>query len=775
MRKKLAYLPLVALLSLASCSQHSNSVSKPDSVVSDKVSASTNTGSVSSNSSTGSSSTVSNTPSTPSVSTDKTTIIDVAKSYALTLDVSGCTVSLSASGEDGKYEAGSSVTATVSLSAANLVIDKVVLNDVEIYQDSPLVYTFNMPNQDSVLKVTTKQIGEMDVLDVDDIVEEDIPTLDADKYTDVDSIKTFSESLRTYLKAGDMSEMDHMSYATYKSYGGVDLIGNLFSSSDSSISSTNFASTNVDLRIDCLKDDAVRFTCNKRGSYQESTNFASFERGLYQNGYFERYQSISSGGTSKNQETYFYDVVDDDTEGFSDKTMVKQSDSAFRSNAVGFGSKLCNTFLKPSSSYSLDYTSYGGKLYNTISNVSTTVSADKKSVEFDINYVNKSFGKEFDYKFVVDGNGMVIKADYICNKYEKTDFDAETGLLVPGAKGELDSDFHLVVNRGFKIQEEKTDISQYAMTDYDVNFETKLEGQSSKMVSDYKLENSTTIQGCYAVPKSGELYKSPMGMISPVLVGTQAGEEDFLEKTEDGKYVVKKEGTFHLVFDNRFGSKKTFEVTSVKPNPYSIETDFGGFCYVNKEMTFNASVSPSGATQSVTCKLLDGDTTASTIVDKGNGVFALTSTAVGEGTLEISSTVDPTIKKEIKFKSYEMPNIDTLKANLKDKTLSGVTTRTSSYGYDTDYDGSINFNPDDSGLKGTATFKMESTYSKQTKTFDWTLDPNTFAITISNAPTLWYMDFKSILVISSDKMVLNFKYDGDAITSTYTFGDHVDF
>ena len=69
---------------------------------------------------------------------------------------------------------------------------------------------------------------------------------------------------------------------------------------------------------------------------------------------------------------------------------------------------------------------------------------------------------------------------------------------------------------------------------------------------------------------------------------------------------------------------------------------------------------------------------------------------------------------------------------------------------------------------------MESTYSNQKKTFDWTLDPNTFAITISNAPTLWYMDFKSILVISSDMMVLNFKYSGDAITSTYTFGDHVD-
>lgn len=770
MRKKLMYLPLVALLSLASCSGHSNSGSKPDSVVSNKVSASNNTGSNSSSNS----SVSSNIPSTPSVSTDKTTIIDVAKSYALTLDVSGCTVTLSQANEEGKYEAGSLVSATIVLDAENLVIDKVLLNDAEIYQDSPLVYSFNMPNQDSVLKVTTKSIGEMDVFDVDDIAEDDIPTLDADKYSDATAVKAYAESLRTYLKASDMSEMDHMSYATYKAYGGVDLIGNLFSSSDSTLSSTTFSSTNVDLRIDCLKDDAVRFTCNKRGSYQESTSFASFERGLYQNGYFERYQSITSGGTSQTQDTLFYDIVDDDTEGFSDKTMVKQSDSAFRSNAVGFGSKLCNTFLKESSSYSLDYTSYNGKLYNTISNISATVASDKKSVEFDINYVSKSFNKEFDYKIVIDGNGMVTKADYVCNKYEKSDFDTETGLLVPGAKGTLDSDFHLVVNRGFKIQEEKTDISQYAMTDYDMSFETKLEGQSSKMVNDYKLENSTTIQGCYAVPKMGELYKSPMGMISPVLVGTSAGEEDFLEKTEDGKYVVKKEGTFHLVFDNRFGVQKTFEVTSVKPDPYAIETDFAGFCYVNNETTFHASVSPSGATQSVTCKVLEGDTTGSTVVDKGNGNFALTSTASGEGTIEISSTIDPKVKKEIKFKSYEKPDIDTLKANMKDKTLIGVTTKTSSWGYDTDYDGSINFDPDETGLKGTATIKLASSYSNQKKTFDWTLDPSTFAITVSDAPTLWYMDFQSVLVISSEQMIVNFKNSSDLVSSTYTFGDHVD-
>ena len=764
--KKYLCLSLIALLSLASCQKKEPSASKPSAVPS--VPSAAKPSDVSSRPSV--------TPSVPgsSIKSDVTTIIDVAKSYALTVEKDdGCDVVLDEQNEDGKYEAGSEVSFTLVLSSDTLAVEKVTVNDLELVEDSPLSYSFTMPNQDSVLKVTTRAMGDQDVLLVDDVDEAAVPTLESDKYLDKDAVIAYANSLKKYLALSSTAEMDHMSYATYHSTG-FDLIGKLFSTSDYSSSSTTFSDSNVDIRIDALSDNALRFVANKRGSYADSTKYASFERGLYQNGYYERYSEVSSNASTQSDETLFYDIVDDDAENFSDKVQIKSSNSTFLSSAVGFGDKLSDKFLKESGSYSLNYTDYRGNMTNFIKKAEANVAPDKKSVDFDIYFLNTSFSKTFEYKITVDGNGMITHADYTAMKYSSMDVDKENKELVSGAVGTLDDSFSLDVYRGFKSSERKTDISKYAMKDYDLVLETKLEGQSSKMVRDLKVENSSVIQGFYPAPAEGEADRDYHGLIAPVFVSTGPGEEDFLENTDDGKYLVKKEGTFHLVFDNRFGEKKTFEVTSVQPEPYSVSCDLPSGIYVGNDTKFSASVSPDGADQSVTAKILEGDTTGSVLTDNGDGTFTIKAASEGEGMVEIASKKNPDIKKQFRFKAYQMPDIDTLKENLKNKTLKGITTRAGYYS-DYNYDGFINFNPDATGLSGSADFRLQSSqYSKQTMTFEWTLDPQTFAFTLTQQKQLYYMTFKSLTVLGNDTMTVTFDYDGDVVSSNYTFADKVE-
>lgn len=766
-------LAMLSCLALASCTrENSNSKISPSA----SASASSSNSASASNSNSSSASASASASKETDVISDKTTIVETTKSYGLALDVSeGASVTFDEPSETMKFVPGSTISFKVTLSKANLVIDKVSVNDREIEADSPLSYSFVMPRMDSTLKVTVKEVGSLDVLTVSDVVESEIPLLDKASYTDAAALKTYATSLQEYLKKSDAAEMEYMSSAEFtSSKGGFDFFGPLFRSDDSKFKSLKFAGSEQSIMVESLNGGALRYSAVLRGSTSYSSTYSSFERGLDNDRYYERYDELNSDGKEERAYTVLYSLVDDATEDakVNRKKEIKESDANVNVASARFGSLTSSEFANSSVSKSFAYVS-SGKLQNKVNDISYSLAQDKKSVTFHLDYYWFSYGtvyqKVFDVK--VDGNHLLNQVTYTSTKFDKKDYDTETSTMKADAVGTLDGEYTLKVNRGFKVDEKKCDISQYRMMDYSLSMETKLPGQSSKMVTDNTVENGATINGFFFAPNESEQDRSYMGLITPTLVGTRQGEEDFLEKNTNGKYVVKKEGVFHLTFDNGFGETKEFEVNSVRPNPYKIETDAPDFLFIGDTTKFHVSVSPESAIQDVVCKVNEDDLTGAVLTDKGNGDFEISAAREGSFSVEISSKADPNIKLKHKFDVYTKPDAASILANLKDKSLKGNFEIEDSSGWGSKkYDAVINFEPDETGKAGTAKVLFKREYGSDYQgTFKWSFDETSLSITVTEATGVGYSGEKvvGVSVITSDKFSVKFT-DGTAVL---TFGD----
>ena len=166
------------------------------------------------NSSSFSSGTTGSSSTTTSTSSSTTEIVEVTKKFSLTLNpTEGTTILVSQPSEDGKYEAGSTISFTVTVEDANKELEYVKVNEKVVLPSNNNVYEIVMPNVDTTISTTVKVLGPENLLDVANVDTESLPKTAQDvvtlltnndavdsKYLVTSSLESTFETSNTYVK-----------------------------------------------------------------------------------------------------------------------------------------------------------------------------------------------------------------------------------------------------------------------------------------------------------------------------------------------------------------------------------------------------------------------------------------------------------------------------------------------------------------------------------------------------------------------------------------------
>lgn len=734
---------------------------------------------------------------------DKIIYREVDKSYLVKADTpQGISVAYVNPTMDSKHVAGSLVSFELVIVDETLRVTSVKV-DGKALKKSGENYAFVMPNHDVTIEVAARSISDVD-MSVEDV--SSLPTVLSDEEgKDFAKEKAFFADLKSRLEASDAVENDYFREATLSVHGESKAFSDL-----NLPSSTGSYSTSSIKAVNSADSKGIKVSTNYTDNNKNHYNYRS-ERGLQGNFYYTQtgrdgyYESNTKKYISETHTLTPYTIVDDSVEKVPYRS-IKKSEAEYKSAAVGFGGMILNGYFSEGSS-ALDYvvsaTDDVPEHYaNSVSDMKVTKSADNKSFDcsFTLFSLSSAYAVYKDVLFTFDGNGLIRKAKYTNRTYAARDYDKTGEKLNDDAKMTSETYFDLSLTAGYKYEDGLTDLKAFAMEDYDLGITMILDGKdldfSEKYSFSHKVYDGAELSSFFF--QNNHLENGKPGVLKPTYIGTDAGEEDYIRKDGDKLY-VDKVGTFHLNFDNGFGLKKKFEITSVTPNVSmmtSTLTDAEGNSVeegrVGTDLTLNVKVLPSKSNQAVTVTATGNDAAGTTFVKNADGSYKVSFAKEGIAEFEIVSDENPEVKKTVKITVYGTLDLNALKANLADKTFVAELSY-SNY----NYQAYLNFNPDATGLSGIAQIRLVFDYTKYSGdvvhnvstlyTFKWTLDATSFNFTLalddsegaSKRMTLietygdYYFDMKSFSMKSSGfgSMVMNRYYYESSTSGSDVHGD----
>lgn len=645
-------------------------------------------------------------------------IIEVTKKFELTTQAAeGSTITVSTTAENSEYEAGTLIEFSVTVDDANKELTSVLVNDKLIAPTSGNSYEFYMPNQDTTIKTEVLVLGDESIVTSSPV--------------DAESVPETVQELYEVLKASKTAESLYLQNASYsstfeESYESLDLVGTVY-------------------------NNDVVFIDGRYLQYESSDMlfYLGYEKGIQEDRYYN--VETSTRVTSLEQSGTLQTIVDDETQTLTNN-QIKESDATIEASTVGFVDRLLElTFSETDSNSFLSTNSYGW--LNVTMN--TTTDASNLFYTATVNAVyNYSSSRNYmvSLDVVIDGDNFVKSAEFLYEQYAEDDWDTENNVAYDDAEPTAVQSIEIVQERNYRhTANQKLDLTQHVMNNYDVVTSYQLTGQSTVVATDNVVENSGRLTFAYR-----QTDNKPV-MFEPTLVG--AKEDGFITFDEDDVY-VNQEGTFTLLFDNGLGEIKEVSLTSVQPVPYSITATLPGNIVYNGETNIlTVSISPAGADQSAAVTKNESSTGDVTIQDNQDGTFTLTGVTNGSVTLDVASTVNPEIKTSITISVENVPNRENIISFLTTTTLCG---KVPSWG-----DHYVNFNTDGSGQ-----YVCYEGSKGEVVAFTWELtDAFQIEITVDGDGVSGYYTLEGFENVSETSLTLIYSYYGSNKEATLTATD----
>ena len=645
-------------------------------------------------------------------------IIEVTKKFELTTQAAeGSTITVSTTAENSEYEAGTLIEFSVTVDDANKELTSVLVNDKLIAPTSGNSYEFYMPNQDTTIKTEVLVLGDESIVTSSPV--------------DAESVPETVQELYEVLKASKTAESLYLQNASYsstfeESYESLDLVGTVY-------------------------NNDVVFIDGRYLQYESSDMlfYLGYEKGIQEDRYYN--VETSTRVTSLEQSGTLQTIVDDETQTLTNN-QIKESDATIEASTVGFVDRLLElTFSETDSNSFLSTNSYGW--LNVTMN--TTTDASNLFYTATVNAVyNYSSSRNYmvSLDVVIDGDHFVKSAEFLYEQYAEDDWDTENNVAYDDAEPTAVQSIEIVQERNYRhTANQKLDLTQHVMNNYDVVTSYQLTGQSTVVATDNVVENSGRLTFAYR-----QTDNKPV-MFEPTLVG--AKEDGFITFDEDDVY-VNQEGTFTLLFDNGLGEIKEVSLTSVQPVPYSITATLPGNIVYNGETNIlTVSISPAGADQSAAVTKNESSTGDVTIQDNQDGTFTLTGVTNGSVTLDVASTVNPEVNTSITISVENVPNRENIMSFLTTTTLCG---KVPSWG-----DHYVNFNTDGSGQ-----YVCYEGSKGEVVAFTWELtEAFQIEITVDGDGVSGYYTLEGFENVSETSLTLIYSYYGSNKEATLTATD----
>lgn len=645
-------------------------------------------------------------------------IIEVTKKFELTTQAAeGSTITVSTTAENSEYEAGTLIEFSVTVDDANKELTSVLVNDKLIAPTSGNSYEFYMPNQDTTIKTEVLVLGDESVVTPSPV--------------DAESVPETVQELYEVLKASKTAESLYLQNASYsstfeESYESLDLVGTVY-------------------------NNDVVFIDGRYLQYESSDMlfYLGYEKGIQEDRYYN--VETSTRVTSLEQSGTLQTIVDDETQTLTNN-QIKESDATIEASTVGFVNRLLElTFSETDSNSFLSTNSYGW--LNVTMNTTTDTSNLFYTATVNAVY-NYSSSRNYmvSLDVVIDGDNFVKSAEFLYEQYAEDDWDTENNVAYDDAEPTAVQSIEIVQERNYRhTANQKLDLTQHVMNNYDVVTSYQLTGQSTVVATDNVVENSGRLTFAYR-----QTDNKPV-MFEPTLVG--AKEDGFITFDEDDVY-VNQEGTFTLLFDNGLGEIKEVSLTSVQPVPYSITATLPGNIVYNGETNIlTVSISPAGANQSATVTKNESSTGDVTIQNNQDGTFTLTGVTNGDVTLDIASTIDPSVKTSITISVENVPNRENIISFLTTTTLHGEVS-----GWGSHY---VNFNSD-----GTGQYVCYENSKGEIVSFTWELtEAFQIEITVDGDGVSGYYTLEGFENVSETSLTLIYSYYGSNKEATLTATD----
>ena len=610
--------------------------------------------------------------------------------YLLTVEtLEGGTVSIVDASENSRYEGGRTISFTVDDIPANKALLNVRLNDVNLTKNSDGTFSFVMPNVDSILKVELLTLGEENLLDNKEVTQEMIPT-------NVDGVISLLEKEQSI--EGKYFSSGNYSYQTSETYEKV-----------------------FDYHIESYHNKALRITGNEKtsSSNQITTSFVE-ERGLTDNNRYYVYR-LGDGSFSNNEPSseykesmVLYNVVSDDETNINAMQDKTESEVNNQIESYGFASILLEKYFDKDS-YSAGFAS--GYAWKNVS-VRSAASADKLSFTTTLtanydNYINMEYHV---LNLTFDGNGFLLNAKYTCDEYAYSDFDNSSNKPNEDATSVGYALLSMEANKGYKqYYQDKIDVNDYAMHDYDVAISYKHDGFDKVTSLDNVVEVGSVLSFDYTSHDHTPYLVKPMAL--------ETKEEGFVEQTAQGLKVLK-DGDFTLIFDNGAGELKEVKLKAVVPEAKQITAKLADqSIFVGGKTVLSAEILPSGANQNYDISVDTSSTGSITFEKLENNTYEITGVSAGDVTINVASS-DKKVSTTVSLSVKNKPNIDAVKTMLFEKTMSY------SDGGERFY---INFNEDGTGeyRYGSEDYWSEMLTYEDLVTFNYVINEETLAIDIT--------------------------------------------
>lgn len=645
-------------------------------------------------------------------------IIEVTKKFELTTQAAeGSTITVSTTAENSEYEAGTLIEFSVTIDDANKELTSVLVNDKLIAPTSGNSYEFYMPNQDTTIKTEVLVLGDESVVTSSPV--------------DAESVPETVQELYEVLKASKTAESLYLQNASYsstfeESYESLDLVGTVY-------------------------NNDVVFIDGRYLQYESSDMlfYLGYEKGIQEDRYYN--VETSTRVTSLEQSGTLQTIVDDETQTLTNN-QIKESDATIEASTVGFVDRLLElTFSETDSNSFLSTNSYGW--LNVTMNTTTDTSNLFYTATVNAVY-NYSSSRNYmvSLDVVIDGDNFVKSAEFLYEQYAEDDWDTENNVAYDDAEPTAVQSIEIVQERNYRhTANQKLDLTQHVMNNYDVITSYQLTGQSTVVATDNVVENSGRLTFAYR-----QTDNKPV-MFEPTLVG--AKEDGFITFDEDDVY-VNQEGTFTLLFDNGLGEIKEVSLTSVQPAPYSISATLpGNIVYNGETNVLTVAISPAGADQSASVTKNESSTGDVTIQDNQDGTFTLTGVTNGDVTLDIASTIDPSVKTSITISVENVPNRENIMSFLTTTTLHGEVS-----GWGSHY---VNFNSD-----GTGQYVCYENSKGEIVSFTWELtEAFQIEITVDGDGVSGYYTLEGFENVSETSLTLIYSYYGSNKEATLTATD----
>ena len=574
-----------------------------------------------------------------------------------------------------------------------------------------------MPNQDTTIKTEVLVLGDESVVTSSPV--------------DAESVPETVQELYEVLKASKTAESLYLQNASYsstfeESYESLDLVGTVY-------------------------NNDVVFIDGRYLQYESSDMlfYLGYEKGIQEDRYYN--VETSTRVTSLEQSGTLQTIVDDETQTLTNN-QIKESDATIEASTVGFVDRLLElTFSETDSNSFLSTNSYGW--LNVTMN--TTTDASNLFYTATVNAVyNYSSSRNYmvSLDVVIDGDNFVKSAEFLYEQYAEDDWDSENNVAYDDAEPTEVQSIEIVQERNYRhTANQKLDLTQHVMNNYDVVTSYQLTGQSTVVATDNVVENSGRLTFAYR-----QTDNKPV-MFEPTLVG--AKEDGFITFDEDDVY-VNQEGTFTLLFDNGLGEIKEVSLTSVQPVPYSITATLPGNIVYNGETNIlTVSISPAGANQSAIVTKNESSTGDVTIQNNQDGTFTLTGVTNGSVTLDVASTVNPEVNTSITISVENVPNRENIMSFLTTTTLHGEVG-----GWGSHY---VNFNSD-----GTGQYVCYENSKGEIVSFTWELtEAFQIEITVDGDGVSGYYTLEGFENVSETSLTLIYSYYGSNKEATLTATD----